>query len=398
MSPSTLAGIGRFTRSVSTDLVGAVRRERSYSKGRPESALLFLTYRCTSRCRTCKMWSRAWDLKDELSLEQWMKATDALVDNGVRVIELFGGDALLRKDVLFPLIRHLKKNGVLVHIPTNCNLLDERAARTMVESGVDFLYLSVDGVDDVHDAVRGVEKTFGRVHRAVKDLVGCREERNGVRLVCNTTVSKYNFDSLEEIARFAAEAGFDEIHFEYVGEMVPEDVANSTVDGLEPTPYFLAEGESALLSPAQAKLLKEKLAAIRRQYLSSSFGITTLNIDCLSQRHMVTGCVPKGKCYTERCEVTVDPGGNVVACPFFHSFRYGNLLEDRFEDIWWGELHERFHSRLRAEGLPMCRRCILSIQRNHSFPVRLERIYLNRSRALRRKLVKVTAGDGTQSA
>ena len=114
----------------------------------------------------------------------------------------------------------------------------------------------------------------------------------------------------------------------------------------------------------------------------------------LSERNMAEGVVPAGKCYSERCEVTVDPGGNVVACPFFHSVKFGNLLEGDFENIWFGESHRRFHRRLRTEGLPMCRHCILSVERNHSFPTRLKRIYLTRSRGLQRKMADLISPNG----
>lgn len=396
MKRSIFAEAGRFVRTIGADLVEAVQRERAYTRGEPKSALLFLTYRCTSRCRTCKMWSRPWNLKNELSLDQWKEAADVLCAAGVRAMELFGGDVLLRKDVLIPLVRHLKEHDVIVHIPTNSNLLDGHTARMLVESSVDYLYLSVDGIGGVHDAIRGVDDTFSRVQRAVAELLKWRNGQNTPRLICNTTISKYNVESLELIARFAAKTGFEEIHFEYVGEMTPEDVTSSVVDGLEPTPYYLREDESVLVSPPQASLLKKKLVSIRREHRLSDIGVTTLNIDCLSREHLVEGYLPKSKCYTERSEVTIDPGGNVVACPFFHSFKFGNVLEQPFESIWWGERHALFHRHLENKGLAMCRHCILNVQRNHSFPTRLQRIYSRRLRGMQRKLARLTASNGSQ--
>lgn len=391
MSRSIAAGIGRFTQSTVHNVLDAIHRERAYRKGDPITATLYLTYKCTSRCRTCTMWSRPWDIDRELSLGEWIRAADILVDAGVRVVEIFGGDVLLREDVLIPLIKHFKKRDVIVHIPTNCNLLHRETAKSLVESRVDWLYLSTDGVGAAQDAVRGIEDSFGKVRNAVKELSRARNGTDVPRLICNTTVSKFNVESLEDIARFAVEAGFDEVHFEYVGEMTPEDVSASFVNGIEPTAYYLRGEESVLVSKEQVGSLRKKLKSIRKEYLASPFGVTTLNIDSVSNKNLVEGSFPARKCYVERCEVTIDPGGNVVACPFFHSFRYANILEDSFEGIWWGERHTYFHAHLKDDGLAMCRHCIFNIQRNHSFFTRLRRIYLTRIRGVRGKLARLAA-------
>jgi MoaA/NifB/PqqE/SkfB family radical SAM enzyme len=380
----------RLTPAIAGEVLNAVRRERAYSRGEPFVALPFLTYRCTSRCRTCKMWSMQWDIERELTCEEWLRVADILLDAGVRVFEMFGGDALLRKDALFPLIRRLKQRNAAVHIPTNSRLLDEETARIFVDAKVDFMYLSTDGVEGVHDKVRGIQDSFSLVKNAVAALLKYRGNRSAPRIICNTTVSKFNADSLEAVADFASRTGFDEIDFEYVGEMTKEDLIASTIDGIRPTPYYLRDGESVLVSPAQAVTVKRKLQEIISKYFGSAFRIGTMNIDFLSEEDMITGSVPKRKCYMERCQVTVDPAGNVVACPFFHSIKFGNLLKQDFQKLWRSDRHTYFHRYLKEKGLPMCHHCIPSIQRNHPFSERLERIYMVRVRAAQRRFATRT--------
>ena len=38
---------------------------------------------------------------------------------GVRVVEIFGGNVLLRKDLLIPVLHYLHDNGICIHLPTN---------------------------------------------------------------------------------------------------------------------------------------------------------------------------------------------------------------------------------------------------------------------------------------
>ncbi len=111
-----------------------IKREINYYRIKPTHAILFLTYRCTSRCRSCSMWKRGQktDLKEEMTLNDWKKCVDMIGSRGLEDIEIFGGDAFLRKDVLIPLIRYINDKGIQIYFPTNCNLLDQETAVQLV--------------------------------------------------------------------------------------------------------------------------------------------------------------------------------------------------------------------------------------------------------------------------
>lgn len=102
-----------------------------------------------------------------------------------------------------------------------------------------------------HDRVREIDGTFGRTVLAIESLIATRGERSRPKLICNTTVSKFNARSLEDILRFAKESGFDEIRFEYVGEMTQEQIDNSIVNGPHPEPYYVRHRESVLNDSAE---------------------------------------------------------------------------------------------------------------------------------------------------
>jgi radical SAM protein with 4Fe4S-binding SPASM domain len=332
------------------------------------------------------MWSMPWNLKDELSPDEWILVADSLIEAGVKTMELYGGDVFLRKDALIPLLRHLRERDVTVHIPVNSLSLDSTTVRSLVDLRVNYLYFSTDGIAETHDKVRGVNGAFRKMKNAVAEIIEYRKDSAIPKLISLATISKYNVEYIDRLADFAAETGFDEIRFYCAGEMTPEDVAASSVDGLEPTPFFLRDGESILVSPAQARVMRKQLKAVRRNHLLSPIRINTTNIDCLPDDDVLNGHILRRKCHVERNLVTVDPGGNVVACPCFHSYKYGNIISERFEDVWFGDRHERFHRNWGRNGLVMCRRCIYSGYRNHSLWARLRMISLMRRRAAHRKL------------
>ena len=76
---------------------------------------------------------------------------EQLYKNNVKAVELFGGDVFLRKDILMPLIRFLKERKMIIHLPTNANLLTEDIAKQLVKNEVDYVYISVDGIENVQD-------------------------------------------------------------------------------------------------------------------------------------------------------------------------------------------------------------------------------------------------------
>jgi len=364
----------RFFKQIYSELIKATIRQVNFYTCAPKKGVWFLTFRCTSRCGTCTVWKRPKNDKPELTLEEWKRIADKLISRGMESVEIFGGDVLLRKDILFELIKYLKQKHLTVYMPTNCNLLDEETAAKLVESGADKLYLSTDGVGNEHDIVRGVDGTFNRVSHALHYLKQARGAKKYPRLVCNTTVSKFNIDFLEDIAGFAVSAGYDELHYEYVGEMTEEQISNSCIDGLRPTPYYVRQEETVLLNKQKAKELKQTLNNIKNKF-RIKIPIKTINIEMLSEDDLIKGSVPVKKCYVERNEVSIDPYGNVIICPFINNYVLGNLKREDFKNIWNNKKHKRFRELQNNGRIEICKHCILSAQRSHTFFGRMKRIW-----------------------
>lgn len=359
----------------------AAARQIDFYNVRPKTATVYLTFRCNSRCTTCTFWTRnpEEERPKEMSLKQWKKVANILHENGIESVELFGGNILLRKDILIPLIYHMKSLGMELHIPTNQIGLDPKTITAIVEAEVDMLYISTDGIQEYQDRIRGFKGASNLNNRTVQTIRQFRDRLNKSKpkLVCNTTVSKFNVDILDQIPEYAIEMGFDEIHFEYAGEMDDAVISESLIDGLKPTPMFVQQNNQTILASAQqAKLIKEKLAAVKRKYRNGPIHVQTINIDVLSEENLHKGTIPHDKCYVERVEVTVDPYGNLVPCPVIHNYHYGNLLTQDFNSIWNNHRHQRFRELQNCGELPMCRHCILGVQRNPSFALSLRRNFL----------------------
>lgn len=369
-----LKGGLRFVRFL---LVNLRKREVSYILKRPIDALLFLTYRCTSKCQSCTLWQRT-DKTGEMSLEEWIRVVDELAERGARNIELFGGDALLRPDVLVPLVRHIKSRSELCSdLVTNCNMMTEKTARELVAAGLHDLWMSIDGVEETQNRIRGRSKTWSQIEHTIDWFLEARAGARWPRLRVNTTISNMNYDAFHEILPYAEKKGFDECHLEYVGEFWDSLLDESVIDGIRPTPYFVRQGgRSVLVNEEQAKIVKAKVAEMKAAARHMRIKLNTENIDRLTVRQMVEGDCDNRKCYIMRNKVTVDPRGNVLGCPFFGDWILGNIRDRHLRDIWGNSKHKSFIEHFSKKRMKLCKHCILGVQRNPS-PFQSIRNYLN---------------------
>lgn len=357
-----------------------MQREINFYRVAPTVGTLFLTYRCNSRCQTCSFWKRPQEeeKKKEIGLKEWQDIIDKLVQAGVRNFEIFGGNVLMRKKLLIPLLRYIKEKKCIVHMPTNQIGLDDELITAMVEN-LTYIYISTDGVGEKQDQIRGGKGASTRVEDTITKMQALKNGKSFPRLICNTTVSRFNFNILEQLVEYAIQMKFDEIHFEYAGEFSRESIDRSLIDGLKPDPYYVKGDESILVDEPGAKIVKQKIKEIKQKYKNcEDINIVTINIDGRSAKSLHTGLIPHNKCYCERCETTVDPYGNLVACPFINNYVYGNITENSFDAIWNNKKHLIFRRHQNNSQIDMCKNCILGVQRNPCFLKSIERIYHSR--------------------
>jgi len=350
-----------------------IKREIKYSTNTPTRLLLFMTYRCTSKCKMCTIWKHGEniDSQKELTLDELKSFFDNLDQKHVSSIEIFGGDSLLRKDVTIPFIEYVKEKNpkMVIDLPTNCNLLDEETAKAIVKAGVDMLYVSLDGPIETHDKIRGNDGTFNRVQKGLEYVIKAKKElaSETPEIVINCTITSSNVDNFEKIIPSVEKIGVDGLDFEYVGEFKDKNINNSCVDGIKPTPFYITQKSSNLLNREQAVLLKKKMNEIRKSIKEYKVKISTRHIDFLTIDNLVNGTIPNKKCYMSRYLVTVDPFGNVMGCFHYNNFIMGNIKESSVSSIWKGKKHRSFLKAVKNGDIKICENCISGVNRNPSF-------------------------------
>jgi len=369
------------------DLSGALQRDYYSSRVRAVNSLVYFTFRCTSRCKTCNIWKRnaGNEAASELPLAKWNAILENLRNYGIKSMEIFGGDALLRKDLIYDVIRYCSRNGISTYFPTNSLLLDVDTARNLVEAGLDTIYFSLDDAGDENDLIRGQSGTAELVKKAIQSVGRARKNGKPNIAVC-TTISNMNYDRLPDLVRFLNGLPVNSVYPRIAEEYSPENIENSIVDGVRPEPYFTSsDSRSHLLSAAEVRAFRKIIRDLKKDKENRVY-LNYRGVDEATDEAFTKGVHLDRKCQVCTTLVTVDPRGNAVPCPMYNKYILGNLLEDSLENIWGNKKHLRFIRKQRKGEIALCRNCWVLKNNYPSFPSTF-------ANYIRRTVERITRGN-----
>ncbi|MEO8285660.1 MAG: radical SAM protein [Chloroflexota bacterium] len=187
--------------------------------------------RCNSRCLTCNIWMKR---EDELSLEEWDKVFQSLGKTPFW-FTISGGEPFMNKDIVETaqsIYKHCKPG--IINIPTNSLMYKIIAPKveTMCRTCPDtqfIINLSLDGVGEKHDHIRGIAGNFEKFelnYRALREL-----NLPNLTIGVHSVISRFNVDDVEELFDYAFGLKPDS----YITEIAEQRVELDTV-GISITP------------------------------------------------------------------------------------------------------------------------------------------------------------------
>lgn len=157
------------------------------------------TRRCNLRCLHCYS-SSSPDERDQLDVELLLCAlTDAKVEE-FNVAGFSGGEPLLYKP-LRQALAEAKRCGMTTTVTSNGMLLTARRLDMLV-GVLDLLAISLDGVPTSHNKMRASERAFKAMASHLEEV-----RSSGIPFGFIFTLTQYNLDELEWVARFALQEG-----------------------------------------------------------------------------------------------------------------------------------------------------------------------------------------------
>ncbi len=283
---------------------------------KPDLRNLFLelTLRCNEHCLHCGSWCG--DVKsEELSVEQYRKFLEEVKEdmtvNG-KMLCITGGEPLLRKE-FFEIMEVANNLDFKWGMTSNATLINDEVARDLKRVGMGTISVSIDGLEETHDAFR---QTPGGYKKAMNGLESLIRVGGFQAIQATTVVTHQNIGQLDELFKIFNEMDIDSwrvINMEPMGRakdhpeliLTPEDyqylfefIRNKRIAG-EPVVY----GCSHYLG-------LEYEREVRDWYFLCTAGLYTASITA---------------------------NGDIIACLDIErrpEFVQGNILKDRFSDVW----------------------------------------------------------------
>ncbi|MBI2138429.1 radical SAM protein [Candidatus Woesearchaeota archaeon] len=172
-----------------------------------------ITYDCGFRCQFCNIWKTYLEerdrplLRQELALEQIQRIFAQLPD--LVSVGLTGGETFLRKDII-EVVRSIRSKKI--NISTNGQFTGK-----IVESYKQILQMpqfeevgasiSIDGLEQVHNTMRGIKDSYQQAIKTVKLLLELQKQDSRLTIGISNTISKDNINEILKVYAIAKGLG-----------------------------------------------------------------------------------------------------------------------------------------------------------------------------------------------
>lgn len=301
-----------------------------------------ITLACDLKCSHCG--SRAGKVRPrELTTDECLDLVRQLARLGTREVTLIGGEAYLRKDWV-EIIREITDNGMQCTMQSGGLHLDEKRVREAAAAGLKGAGISIDGLEELHDRLRGVKGSYEAGFRALRLL-----KEHGIPTGVNSQITSETIPQLPEMMDRFIEAGAK-------GWQVQLTVAmGRAADHPE---LLLQPYELLNLMPLLADLYKE---GVRRGFLIQPGN----NIGYFGPYESVWRGSGDDRIHWVSCNagqntMGIESDGTIKGCPSLPTSPYsgGNVRDLSVKDIWQTAPELSFTRKRTVDDLwGFCRTC-----------------------------------------
>lgn len=312
----------------------AIYRRKLYEKPILKDLFLEVTLRCNARCEHCG--SSCGDViqKDEISGED-LKRTLSDISKKYNANEILlnvtGGEPLVRKD-LFDIMKYASSLGFRWGMTTNGILINDEIINKMIETNMETISISLDGLKETHESFRKVPNSFDKIIGNIKKL----QKVPSIKIVQVTTVAnKKNIHELEDVYKL----------------MKDLNIVSWRVINVDPIGRA-KNNNDILLEKDDYKYLFNFIKEKREENLMNvEYGCSHyLGID-LEKEIRDTYFLCTAGLYV----ASILSNGDIFICPDVErrkEFIQGNIKKDNFVDVW----ENRFKI-FRTENRTKCSKC-----------------------------------------
>jgi MoaA/NifB/PqqE/SkfB family radical SAM enzyme len=331
---------------------------QGYSK--PPLGITFKpTLSCNLRCKMCSFVANGavfTNPKDSLPLEVWERVVDD-VKPWKPYIWFTGGEPTLYP-AFVPLVHHIKRQGMLCGVTTNGTTL-KRKAEELLENPLDMMVVSIDGKGGIHNNVRGHERAFERTTEGILHLQELKRQKglHKPAVIINCAITPDNYEYITDMVGVAEMVGAEALNFQHLWQMTRSMIEAHNAKWGEWHQMSYEECGGIDYTPMDVERVIELVHEVKRQpkKIPVLFHPDIPDEDIRIYYNSPETFVFRKPAACGWLNTDVLPNGDVSPC---FEVVCGNILEDRFTNIWNNYLYREHRKRLQVDGdFPICSRC-----------------------------------------
>ena len=292
------------------------------------------TLRCDLKCRHCGSDCKMKSESNDMPKEDFLRVLDGIaakMDPHKVFVIVSGGEPLMRHDIE-DCGRAIYKKGFPWGMVTNALHLTPQRWQGLLRAGIHSMAISLDGLEEDHNWMRGNEQSFKMVSQAIDMLVATE----GFVFDIVTCVNRRNYTKLDEIKEFLISKGVKRWRLFTV---FPVGRA-----ALDPNMQLTNEAFRGVFNFIK-KVRKE--GRIRADYGCEGF-LGNYEGEVRSRLFSCQAGVTVG---------SVMADGSIAACASIRAdYNQGNIYEDDFMEVWENRYHPyRNHEWMKKDECANCK-------------------------------------------
>ncbi len=321
-----------------------------YSEDKKPVIVYNCTQRCNLKCVHCYSHSTGKLGENELNTDEAKAFIEDIAKFGSPVILFSGGEPLSRPDII-ELVEFAVSKGLRAVISTNGTLISKETAQQLKQVKLSYVGVSLDGLQEVNDAFRGVKGAF---QKALEGIRNCRQA--GIKVGLRFTINKRNASEVEPIFRLLEEEEIPRVcfyHLVYSGRgsnLMEEDLSLEGSRQIVRQIMDLTDDLHKHGKPKEVLTVDNHcdgpyvyLRMVKEEHPRADDVFQLLQYNGGNSSGIGIGCVSWD--------------GSVYADQFWRYHSFGNVRERKFSEIW-GDVSEPLMAKLKSRKPYLKGRCV----------------------------------------
>ncbi len=334
----------------------------------PKFISFTLTNVCNLKCKMCGQWSESGYMKDyntripeQMMPDDWERLMDEVAKHQIKSILFRGGEPFLYKDIN-RLLDYAIKKEIFVSVDTNGTVLHNHADK-IVELENIHLTVSIDGPENIHDEVRGVQGTFRKIKNNLDILKELEKKKNiEISKSMTFTISHVNYKHLGVIPHVARELGIKKIAvvpYFYMTEGDGKKYIRQMKEVFDCDVFTWSGFHHENSGVNYDEFKKQYDLYLKNLGEIENFPYMPLTPDEYKKWFENTSnMVGQTTCNNVEKLIDIQPDGNANFCVDSPDFSIGNVKNQSIHEIWNSKRAKHFRNYRRIQPLAVCYRCV----------------------------------------